>query len=229
MKIFPNPAEKIRALELIVSSRAQLADEKLRLGRNGGGIELFKQAVTEAPIPISDKLYSEVILQFPTNLFYRGSAAAAIEIAKLIEEKIGTNAKQLLGLAAFYLGTENAADAKRQWQKKPSRSNPNLPTAYQTLGWRIVCNFQLEDSAKAYAKALEFDPDSHNFKTFAGGNETRDRQNRMKPSRSIAKYWKKTRTDTSAQTGLTLSLFNAEKNRKRKRNLPNHSKKIRII
>ena len=75
---FPNSAEKTRVLEIIVSLRAQAADQKLQAGEAAEGIALFKQAVSQAPTPISDKLFTEVVLQFPTNLFYRNQQAAAL-------------------------------------------------------------------------------------------------------------------------------------------------------
>ena len=98
---FPNSNDKNRALELVVSARAETADEKLRLNDTASGIELFKSAVKDAPNPVSDKLFAEILLQIPTNLFLRAQQAAAIEVAKLIEEKIEGNSNQLLGLATF--------------------------------------------------------------------------------------------------------------------------------
>ena len=206
---FPDAEEKTYALELIVSGRAQIADEKLRLSDAASGIELFKLAVKGAPIPISDKLFTEIILQIPTNLFFRGQRDAALEVAKKIEEKAAGNAKQLLGLATFYLGTENALEAGRL-AAKAIEIEPNLPAAYQTLGLANRLNFQLEDAANAYTKALELDANS-----IVSKRSLAEMKRAIgKSDEAITLYQEilaKDETDTAANTGLILALFDAEK------------------
>ncbi len=206
---FPESEQRTFALELIVSSRAELGDQKLRLSDNQNGIELFKLAIAEAPTPISDKLYTEIILQFPTNLFYRGQREAAFETAKLIEERIAGNTGQLLGLAAFYLGTESASDAKRL-AERIIEIEPNSAAAYQTLGLANRINFDLEASAVAYTKALELNPGSLVSKR----SLAEMKRATAKPDEAIVLYreiLEKDPTDTAAQTGLVMSLFNADK------------------
>ncbi|MGI8555589.1 MAG: hypothetical protein ACR2LT_04450 [Pyrinomonadaceae bacterium] len=206
---FPQSAEKTHALELVVSTRAQLADEKLRAGETATGIEFFKQAVADAPSPLSDKLFSEVVLQFPTNLFYGGQREAAVEINKAIEEKIGSNAKQILGLATFYLGTENASEARRLAEKAIA-IDPQLPVAYQTLGLANRLDFQLDEAVAAYTKAAELDPDS----VVSKRSLAEMKRAVGKPSEAAAIYRElitKNADDVGAQTGLILSLFDSEK------------------
>ena len=204
---FPNSESKTKALELIVSGRAELASEKLRLGETQSGIELFKLAVKDAPSPVSDELFTKVLIQFPTNLFYTNQPKAAIEVAKLIEEKIGGNVPQILSLASFYLGTENSFQAKRLAQKA-AELEPNLPAAYQTLGLAYRMNFELEKSAEAYTKALELDNNSN----ISRRSLAEMKRATGKTAEAIALYQKILETDTSdanAQTGLILSLFDA--------------------
>lgn len=218
IKNFPKSVNKNRAQELIVSARGQIGDEKLRLGETESGIEFFKSAVKDAPVPVSDELFTNLILQFPTNLFSRGQAVAAIEIAKLIEEKIGENPRHILGLATFYLATENGAEAKRLAEKailtenalteKPEKSN--LPAAFQTLGLASRINFEFDESANAYAKALELDTAS--MVSRRGLAEMKRALG--KPEEAIALYREmlaNNEADTTAQTGLILSLFDAGK------------------
>lgn len=206
---YPNSAEKTHALELIVTSRAQLGDEKLRSGETSAGIELFKQAVADAPAPMSDKFFSEVVLQFPTNLFYRGQQDAASEIAKAIEEKIGGNAKQILGLATFYLGTEDADEAQRL-ANKAIAIDAQLPAAYQTLGLATRLGFQLDDAVAAYTKAAELDPNS-----IVSKRSLAEMKRAVgKPDEAAAIYrelFEKNADDAAAQTGLILALFDAGK------------------
>lgn len=209
IKNFPDSSEKTRALELLVSARAEVADEKLRLSDTTGGVELFKRAVADAPKPMSDKLFTEIVLQIPTNLFFRGQTAAALEVAKTIEEKTQGNAKQLLGLATYYLGTENASEALRIAEKAIALE-PNLPAAYQTLGVASRLNFQMDAAANAYAKALELDPDS----TVSKRSLAEMQRSLEKPNEAIALYREilaKDAADASAQTGLILALFDADK------------------
>ena len=209
IKNFPKSNEKTRALELIVSARAEIADEKLRLSDTASGVELFKLAVKNAPKPLSDKLFTEIVLQIPTNLFLRGQQAAAFEVAKLIEEKTEGNARQILGLATFYLGTENASEAKRL-AEKALQLEPNSPAAYQTLGIAYRLNFQLEEAANAYTKALEFDA-----KSIVSKRSLAEMKRAIgKMDEAVALYREilaENSSDTAAQSGLVLSLFGSEK------------------
>jgi tetratricopeptide (TPR) repeat protein len=206
---FPKSENKTRALEIIVSSRAQLADQKLRAGETGAAVALFKEAVTNAPTPISEKLFADIIVQFPTNLFYGGQQAAAVEVAKLIEEKVKDNPKQLLGLASFYLGTENAAEAKNLADAAIALDS-NLSAAYQTLGLANRLSFHLEDSTAAYAKALEIDPNS-----VVSKRSLAEMQRALGKSDEAATLYRelveKDANDGASSNGLILSLFDANK------------------
>lgn len=208
VEYFPNSEEKTHALELVVIARATLADEKLRAGDAAGGIEIFKLAVREAPKPASDKLLTEVLLLIPNNLFFRGERIAAVEVARLIEEKADGNAKQILALATFYLGMENAAEAKRL-ADKAVQLEPNLPAAYQTSGIANRLNFGLEESANAYAKALELDANS----VVSKRSLAEMKRATGKPLEAAALYREilaKDEADGAARTGLILALFDAE-------------------
>lgn len=209
VKNFPASTERLRALELIAAARAQFADEKLRAGDAAGAIGAFKLAITDAPAPVSDKLFTEIILQIPGNLFSQNQREAAAQTAFLIEKKVEGNARQLLGLATFYLAVENADQAERLAAKAVALE-PNLPAAYQTMGIANRLNFNLEEAANAYSKALELD---------AGSIVSRRSLAEMqrangKSDEAVALYreiLEKTPDDKAAQTGLILSLFDAGK------------------
>ncbi len=205
---YPKSKEKTRALELITGARAALADEKLRAGEKEAGIELFKLALRETPKPVSDKLFTEVLVQIPTSLFFRGAAAAAVDAAKVIEEKADGSAKQMLALATFYLGTENAAEAKRL-ANRAAELEPTLPAAYQTLGIANRLDFQFDESVAAYQKALELDQNSSVSKR----SLAEMKRATGKPAEAVALYREitaKDANDAAAQTGLILALFEAE-------------------
>jgi len=208
VKDFPESTRKTRALENIVGSRAELADEKLRIGETETGTKLFMLAVRESPTPVSDKLFSNLLLKFPANLFFRGQGKAAFDVAELIEEKVGNNPKQMLPLATFYLSAENGLKAKNL-AEKVIELNPESAAAYYTLGFANRLNFDLNAAAKAFQKALELDPESVNTKTSLA---------EMKralglPEDAIALYrevLEKDETNSKAKTGLVLSLFDFE-------------------
>ncbi|MET0752642.1 MAG: hypothetical protein ABWZ66_04690, partial [Pyrinomonadaceae bacterium] len=215
IKNFPKSTRKNRALELIVSARGQLGDEKLRSNEAASGIEFFKLAVKDAPTPVSDELFTNILLQFPANVFSARQYPAAVEIAKMIEEKVGENSKQLLGLATFYLGTENGAEAKRLAEKAISAElalteKPNLSAAYQTLGLASRMNFEFEESANAYAKSLE----ANNASIVSQRGLAEMKRALGKSDEAAALYQEilaKDASDTSAQTGLILALFDGGK------------------
>ena len=202
---FPKSTEIVNAQERIVSARAQLGEESLKAGDTASGIEFFKSAVTDAPQPMSEKLFADVILQFPTNLFLRGERDAAFEIAKLIEEKTGSDAKQLLGLATFYITVENASNARRL-ANKAIETAPEMPAAYQTLGIANRLGFRLDEAVTAYTKALELDPGS----TVSKRSLAEMKRANGKTDEAITLYreiLEKDEADANAKTGLVLSLF----------------------
>ena len=202
---FPQSKEIVNVRERIVSARAQIGDDALKAGDTASGIEFFKSAVTDAPQPMSEKLFADVILQFPTNLFFRGQRDAAFEIAKLIEEKTGSDAKQLLGLATFYITVENASNARRLAQKAIETA-PEMPAAYQTLGIANRLGFRLDEAVTAYTKALELDPAS----TVSKRSLAEMKRANGKTDEAIVLYreiLEKDPTDANAKTGLVLSLF----------------------
>lgn len=206
---FPASEQRPRAAESLVTARAMLGDEKLQANENSEGIALFKLAVAEAPAPIPERLFNEIVSKFPANLFFRDHRAAGIEIAEAIEKKAAGNPKQLLSLAAFYLGIESGSDAKRLAEAAIG-SDPNSVTAYQTLGFAHRLNFDLEESAKAYSKALELDPGSLPSK-----RSLAEMMRALgKPAEAETLYREilaANETDPAARTGLILSLFGAGK------------------
>ncbi len=206
---YPESEEKNRALELIVGARAAIAAEKLRLGEVEEGVNLFKLAVKESPTPVSDKLFSGVLLQIPTNVFVRGQRVAAFDIAQTIEEKIGDNAKQIAALATFYLGIEYST-AARKLAQKAIELEPELASAHQTLGLANRIGFNLPKAEEGYTKALELDPDSIVSKRSLA--EIKRALGKSDEATTLYKeILEKKEDDATAKTGWILSLFDAGK------------------
>src|SRR4029079_5788330 len=90
---------------------------------------------------------------------YRGGRAEALDLAKSLESKSETNAEMLSGLSTFYASIENRDDAVRLAQAA-LHADPAKSKAHAALGTALRVNFRLEDSAAAFAKALELDPTS---------------------------------------------------------------------
>lgn len=209
IKNFPESIETPRAQGLIVSARAELGDIKLRAGEPEAGIALFKLAVTEAPTPISNDLFTKVILGFPLNLDSAGQRSAAFDVAKMIEDKVGANADQILDLSKFFINVKYGTEAIRLAQKATELA-PDSANAFQVLAIANRLNFRLEDAANAYAKALELDGESLvNKQSLAEMKRALG-----KSDEAIALYREilaKDSADISAQTGLALALFDANK------------------
>lgn len=148
-----------RATELLVSSRAALGDERLKKGDSAGGVEQLLQAIADAPVNASEKLFSGVISQIPLNLYLRNEPAAATKAAQNIEAKFGGDPKRLVTLSGFYLNTEQGAEATRLAALAVQLA-PELAEAHQGLGLALHISLRLDEAAAEYKRALELDPNS---------------------------------------------------------------------
>jgi len=209
IKDFPTAAEVTRAKELLVSAIGELADTKLGSGEPEVAVELFKTAVKDAPKPSSEDLYSKVLLKFPLNLFARNQRAAAFDVAALIEENAGQDAKKLIGLATFFLQIEYGTEAIRL-AEKAKVSAPELSLVHQTLGIATRLNFMPEKSIEAYRKAIELDPQSNTSRRSLA-DLLRASGNADEAERISRDLLDKTPDDRSARSILVLSLFDLGK------------------
>ncbi len=228
----PDSTLKTRALELLTSARAAFGDEKLRTGDALGGIELFRQAVADAPLDADqneadkiasgkankpDRLFTGVISQLPANLYVLGHTDAAFDLARRIEERIKDNPQRLLALAAFYFGVEQADEASRL-AEAATRLAPDNATAHQALGEAYRVALRLDKAAEEYARALELDPRSSS----ARKNLADLRRATGKPEEALALYREHLASDpqdTGARAGVVLSLFDAGKREEAEREL----------
>ncbi|QQS42836.1 MAG: hypothetical protein IPM63_07850 [Acidobacteriota bacterium] len=204
---YPESELVAQAREYATAARAEMAAKAIEAGDNEEGVRLFRLAVSEAPEPVSDKLYTGVLLQIPNNLFFSGLREASFELASMIEKKVGSDAKKLLGLATFHLAVENSADSRRL-AEMAIELEPELPTAYQTLGLAHRLGFELEASEAAYVKALELDPESN----VSRRSLAEIKRALGKPEEAIALYdavIASEPSDSNAGTGRTLALFDA--------------------
>ncbi|MEZ5307459.1 MAG: tetratricopeptide repeat protein [Pyrinomonadaceae bacterium] len=159
LKSYPESELKVRAGELLASARAAMADEALRQGNAAEGVELFKRAVREAPDPISEALFTAVLMRIPTNLYLLNQREAAFDVAELLEARSEGDSKRLVAVASFYNSIKYATGARRLSEKAVA-ADPQNAFAYQSLGVAHRLGFDLAGAAVDYANALELSPKS---------------------------------------------------------------------
>ena len=155
----PNSKERARAIEYLVSAHASLGDQKLKNGDTAGGIEHLFQAIDAADETTSDKFFTAVLAQIPTNLYLRGERDAAFKAAQLVETKFGSDAKRLLTLAGFYLSIERGDETVRL-AENAIKLAPDIAEAHRMLALGMHISLRLEEAATEYKKTLELDPTS---------------------------------------------------------------------
>jgi tetratricopeptide (TPR) repeat protein len=148
-----------RATELLVVAHAMFGDQRMQAGDVETGLQQFRLALSEAPAEMPDRLFTDVIVRIPLNLFMRGQRDAAFEIARQAEASAKTNPRRLLALTEFYLSIENAAEASRLAESAVQLA-PDLAAAHQALGAARHIDLRLDDAAAEYAKAFALDPKS---------------------------------------------------------------------
>lgn len=206
---FPKTTRKDEALGLILAARSEIADAKLTAGDLDGTVAELRSAATEAPRTVPEKLWKETIVRILSTLFYRDRRTEALEIAKVLEEKVDGNADRLLSIADFYASVESGTDAKRVVEKAIVIA-PTSSIAYQTLGFANRIDFNLEAAAAAYEKAVELDAES----LAAKRGLAEMKRATGKPDEAVALYREmlaKDESNAAAKTGLVLSLFDADK------------------
>src|SRR5688572_8161962 len=209
MADFPESEDRPAAAELLASSRLLIADEKLLSGDPVGALATYRRVVEEAPRPVPTELFKESIAGIPATLFRRGQREAAVELAKLIENKVDDNAAQLVEVATFFLNLEQGSEAMRVAAKAAAR-DANSPAVHRTLALAHRINFDLDLSADSYAKALELEPES-----VASKRGLADMKRALGRSDEAAALYRelfaKNPADATARTGMILALFDAGK------------------
>ena len=206
---FPASTLRPQAAELLSATAYTAGEERLAANDDSQAITLYKLAIDSAPKPIPDKLFNESLSKIATTLYWRGSRADALGLAKALETKVAENADQLAAMAMFHASIEDGEGAVRAAQMA-TRADPTSAKAFQALGFANRVNFQLDDSASAYAKAVELDPSS-----------TANKRNLAEIKRALGKADEAAAifrdivtsdpADVPARNGLVLSLFDAGK------------------
>jgi tetratricopeptide (TPR) repeat protein len=201
----PDSKSRARAIEILVSARAAVGDQRLKNGDSAGGIEQLMQAIADAPIDLSEKLFSGVIYQIPLNLYVRGEPAAATKAAQNIEAKFGNDPKRLVMLSSFYVTTEQGNEALRLATQAVQLA-PDLAEAHQGLGRALHISLRLEEAVAEYKRALELDPNSKSAR-----RSLADLDRALGKSEEALTFYRQQLeaepNDKTARAGLILSLF----------------------
>jgi len=201
----PDSKARPRATELLISTHAGLGDQYLKSGDTENGIAQLFKAIDESDVSISDKLFSGVISQIPSNLFLRGQSEAAFKAAANIESKFGSDPNRLLTVAGFYLGLERGDEAARVAESAVKLA-PEMAEAHRVLALSRHINLQLEEAENEYKRTVELDPTSRASR-MSLADLTRATG---KPEDALAIYNDLLKTDPNdraAAAGKVLSLF----------------------
>jgi len=206
---FPDSELREDAFMYLVTARSVVGSEKLKNGTPAEAVESFRLAIAEAPRPIPERLFTDVIARIPGTLFSAGRRAEAAELARLVEAAAGDNVRQLLAVASFYLSVENSTDAIRV-AERAVELEPGSAAGHQALGFAHRLNFDLEAAASSFARAVEIDP------KFAAAQRSLAEMKRALGSHDEAIVYYRAAVaadekDIGARSGLALALFDKGK------------------
>ena len=206
---FPKSSHLNDAKGLIAAARVEAGNDDIAAGNIDAAVSEYAAAVAIVPTPIVQGLWETGLSKIPANLYFRDRREDAYKIAKGLEEKASGSAVQLMSLATFYLTIEDGANAERV-ANVVIAAEPTSPAAYRILGFAQRMEFRLDDSAAAFAKAVEVDPDSLDAKQ--GLAEMKRALG--KPDEALALYEQilaKDPANVTAQTGHILALLDADR------------------
>jgi tetratricopeptide (TPR) repeat protein len=194
-----------RANELLVIAHAMYGEQRMKANDTEVALQQFRLALSDAPADMPDRLFSDIIVRIPINLFLGGQREAALDIAKQAEVMAKSNAKRLVALSQFYLAIEDGANASRVAESAVQLA-PDLAAPHQALGAARHIDLHLDEAEAEYAKALSLDPKSASARIAladlkrAGG----------KTEEALALYREQLQADptsNSARAGMILSLL----------------------
>ncbi len=206
---FPDSKFKTHAEELLIRSEVEEGYERLQAGDMNSATLRFISASNAAVRPVGEPLFTEVLSKLPANLYFRGAREEGLRIAGILEEKVDGNSAQVLILANFYLSIENGSKA-RQLAESVIRISPDSAAAYRTLGLAYRMDFQIDESAVAYEKALALEPESN----MARRGLAEMKRSLGKADEAMLLFGEilaKDPSDQPARSGLILSTFEAGK------------------
>ena len=194
-----------RAKELLVVAHAMFGGQRMQAGEVEKGLYQFRLALSDAPVDMPDRLFTEVLVRIPFSLYSGGLRDPALEIARQLEPLAKSNGKRMVALSEFYLTIENAGEANRLAEAAVQLA-PDAAATHQALGAARHIDLRLDDAETEYAKALALDPKSNaarmalaDLKRASGKNEE-----------AVALYREQLQADAKSnrgRAGLILSLL----------------------
>jgi tetratricopeptide (TPR) repeat protein len=156
---FPDSPSLVKAKVALTTTAYGFAEENLSVGEVETAVAMYRLAIETAPSPLPTDVFNDSLAKVLTSLHYRGNRAEALDLAKTLESKSENKPEMLAALSTFYASIENGDEAVRL-AEAAVKADPVKSKSYVALGTALRVNFRLEDSATAFAKALELDPTS---------------------------------------------------------------------
>jgi tetratricopeptide (TPR) repeat protein len=206
---FSKSAHLSDAMGLIAAARVEAGNDDLAAGNFDAAVTDYNAAIAIVPTPIVQGFWDAGLSKIPTNLYFRSRREDAYKIAKALEAKAIDSSPQLLSLAGFYLAIEDGANAERI-ANTVIAAVPSSAAAYRILGFAERMEFRLDDSAVAFAKAVEADPNSLDAKQ--GLAEMKRALGRSDEALTLyGEILAKDPANITAQTGHVLALLDADR------------------
>lgn len=202
---FPSSTRLGEAREALMLAHLAKADSYIEAGNIELAARWYLDALKGSGDIWTDEVFDDRIRKIPSTLFFRGMRAEGYQAASEIRKQISKEPTRLLTLAGFYLSVEDGREAA-ELAELAIALRPENSSGFQILAMARRVNFDIEAAERAFAKALEFDPESV---TAERGLADMKRAS-GKTAEAIEIYRRilaKNETDGAAQTGLILSLF----------------------
>lgn len=152
----PNSPLVASAKESLLRARASLAETLLKQQRLEPALEQLQQAFKDAPQPISERVFANLIWVLPTTVMAHGYRTEAIELMRTFEPSFAQQPSRLAQIAIFYFNAEAGVDAMRvlnraiELEPKENRYFNSLATAY-------LLQLRLKDAKAAFQQAINLD------------------------------------------------------------------------
>lgn len=155
-----NDALAAIALEEIIRSRAQMAEQQLAENNIARALELFHRAAAQLPEKISDQFFEVTVARMPFAISARGYRAEAIAFARLLEERFTKEPLRLGALGEFYLNLEAAHEAIRALETAIKLA-PDEIRLLRPLAVAYRMGLRLDDAQKKLQQIIALDRDDH--------------------------------------------------------------------
>jgi tetratricopeptide (TPR) repeat protein len=156
IKKWTNTPFAISGQEVLLRSRAALAETSLKRQQIEEALEEFKKAISEFPQPFNERVFS-TMLAFPLTVFNHGFRKEALILMKDFEANAWQQPSKLSQIATFYLSAESGQDAQRVLTRA-IELEPKVAKYHYALGNAYVIQLKIKEAKAAFQQAINLDP-----------------------------------------------------------------------